>query len=369
MAGYAPRESFSAVHDSLYARILSVRAGELAISFVNIDLLLFPPVLRARLTEKLDSAGIKQQLYLGATHTHNGIGGWDDSFVGRWSLGKFDEHWVETTANALTNTFKGIVTKPSRIRYWQSDASEMVENRVDRENGRTDGMLRGIEIIRSDSTKAILCTFSAHPTSIGPASRDLSADYPGALTLDLESKFDFAMFMAGMVGSHRFAWLPKTDYEFIDVVTPLLSEKIAARQSDPFVDEPQISFLSVPIAFGPSQLRITDNWRVRDWMFRSMLRPLGGNVVMAEIGNIVFVGLPCDFSGEIYSVERLDSLARSKGKRLVVTSFNGDYNGYITLDRHYDVSRAEEIRTLNWVGPGYGDYFNSILKSLIERKE
>jgi neutral ceramidase len=368
MAGYAPRDSYTVVHDSLYARILAIRSGELQISFISLDLLLFPPTLRDRLSEKLDSAGISQHLYLAATHTHNGMGGWDDSFVGSWSVGKFDRYWIESTANTLVTVLSNIDVKPSKINYWQSDASEMVENRVDRENGKTDGMLRGIEIVRTDSSTAIVSTYSAHPTSIDRKSRELSADYPGALTSKLEDQFDFAMFMAGMVGSHRFARVPQSDYDFIDYVTPILTEKITERKRDELVGDARVSFLSQPIEFGPSQLRISNTWKVRDWLFRTLLRPLAGNVVMTEIGNIVFIGLPCDFSGEIYNVEGLEALARSQGKRLIITSFNGDYDGYITLDKHYEVSHAEEIRALNWVGPGYGQYFATIVKGLIEGK-
>ena len=47
--------------------------------------------------------------------------------------------------------------------------------------------------------------------------------------------------------------------------------------------------------------------------------------------------------------------------------YNLTDDGYITLDRHYDVLHAEEVRTLNWVGPGYGEYFTSIIKKVIER--
>jgi neutral ceramidase len=365
MAGYAPRSAFETVHDSLYARILSFRASYHTVSIVSVDLLLFPAVLRDRLREKADSAKVGKYLYLSATHTHNGIGGWDDSFVGRLSLGTFSRSWIESAANQLVKALRDIEYLPSQVNYWQTDASELVENRVDRVDGKTDGAIRGIELTRSDSSTAILYTFSAHPTSIDRHSRELSGDYPAAVTERLEHRFDFAVFLAGMVGSHRFAGTDLTGYPFIDNVADVLEEKIEHRRRGTVLATPAVQFMTVPIEFGPSQLRIADNWKVRDWLFGALLRPLQGEAVVLEIGNTVLIGLPCDFSGEIYNVEGLGALAESEGKKLIITSFNGDYIGYITLDRHYDESSAEEIRALNWVGPGYGRYFKSIIANLV----
>jgi neutral ceramidase len=365
MAGYAPRKSFEAVHDSLYARVLSLKNNGAPVSFISVDLLLFPPMLRDRLREKLDSASITHLLYLSATHTHNGIGGWDNSLVGKSTMGTFHKAWLETTANNLLLALINMTHKPAEINYWQSDASEMVENRVDPQQGKTDGIIRGIEIARSDSSKAILYTFSAHPTSIDHRNLELSGDYPAAVTKLLTRKFDFPMFMAGMVGSHRLKEMQQTDYPLLDAVAPMIESKVNNRLKDSVLRTTSIRFLSVPIEFGPSQLRVAGDWRANDWIFRSALRPLKGDATMVEIGNIVLIGMPCDFSGELYNVQGLGELAESNGKHLIITSFNGDYVGYITLDRHYYTSHAEEIRALNWVGPGYGEYFSAIIRNLV----
>jgi neutral ceramidase len=365
MAGYAARRAFESVHDSLYARVISIKNSGPAITFISVDLLLFPPLLRDRLQQKLDSASMTDLLYLSATHTHNGVGGWDDSFVGKRAMGNFHEEWVESTASKLLQTLVNVTYQQAQINYWQSDASEMVENRVDPAEGKTDGIIRGIEITRNDSSNAILYTFSAHPTSIDRHSLELSGDYPAAVTNRLANRFDFAMFMAGMVGSHRFKGMQQTNYPFLDSVAPIIEDKIEHRSADSALRTASIRFLSVPVEFGPSQMRFAGDWRVNDWIFSSALRGLQGNAVMAEIGNIVFVGLPCDFSGELYTVEGLGQLAASSGKELIITSFNGDYVGYITLDKHYDESRAEEIRALNWVGPGFGEYFTAIIRNLV----
>jgi neutral ceramidase len=331
---------------------------------VNVDLLIFPPLLRDRIREKLDDNTF---LYLSATHTHNGVGGWDPSPGGRLITGKFSEAYVDDVATKVSAAIKNIRTQNSVIRYFETDASDLIENRVDMDSGRIDGMLRGIKLVRSDSTHALLFTLSAHATSIKSEVLDLSADYPGKTVKLLEKKNNFAMFMSGMVGSHRFKWSPLGGYEFIDTVARQLVTRMDTAHYDAAMASPLIRSEHVPIQFGPAQARIDKNWKVNNWMFRLMFGKLKGELTYLEIGNIVFIGTPCDFSGEIYTVDSLGNYASKYGKHLVITSFNGDYDGYITYDKHYELSSKEEINALNWVGPYYGEYFSTIIKKLVSK--
>jgi hypothetical protein len=85
-----------------------------------------------------------------------------------------------------------------------------------------------------------------------------------------------------------------------------------------------------------------------------------------KIGNLIFLGTPCDFSGEIYVRDGLGQLAERQGNKLLITSFDGDYVGYITYDDHFGHSEQEEIMAMNWVGPHYGNYFSQIVQKLIQ---
>ena len=75
------------------------------------------------------------------------------------------------------------------------------------------------------------------------------------------------------------------------------------------------------------------------------------------------LGTPCDFSGEL--MPPIDSAASRVGLRVMVTSFNGAYIGYITLDKHYDIDHYE-TRVMNWYGPGNGAYLSECLMEMIE---
>lgn len=366
MAGYMPRDHFDVVHDSLYARILVIDNGSFRTAMINVDLLIFPPLLRDKLLERVDSSTF---LYLSATHTHNGVGGWDSSLGGRLITGSFSEEWVNDVADRIASTLQAVSLKDAAFQYWESDATNLVENRVNVDSGKVDGKLRGIRIVGTDSSRAMLFTFSAHATSIQKEKLELSADYPGKVIELLEQKNDFAMFMSGMVGSHRFQYTPENNYEFIDKIAPDLITRIENGTYDSLVSSPPIRSLHEDINFNSPQLRFARNWRVSSLAFNVVFNELKGELTYLELGNVIFIGTPCDFSGEIYTMDSLEQYALAKGKHLIITSFNGDYVGYITYDKHYDVSSKEEITTLNWVGPHFGEYFSDMIKKLIDQSK
>ena len=364
MAGYIPRDHFDIVHDSLFARIIVIENESFRAAMVNVDLLIFPPLLRDKIREKLNDNTF---LYLSATHTHSGVGGWDPSIGGRLITGKFSEAYVDDVATRIVSAIKNIKPELSSYQYFEADATDLVENRVNYDSGKVDGIIRGIKLFRSDSANAILFTFSAHATSIKSERLELSADYPGKVIQLLEKQRTFPMFMSGMVGSHRFRWSPKENYEYINEISPVVTERINHANEDSARLNPLIRSQRFPIEFGPAQARIDKNWKINNWTFRLLFGKLKGELTYLEIGNVVFIGTPCDFSGEIYTIDSLGNYALKHGKHLIITSFNGDYDGYITYDKHYEESSKEEINALNWVGPYYGEYFSDMIKKIVAK--
>jgi neutral ceramidase len=370
MAGYTPKDKFESIHDSIYCRVLSIGNGNSFNFIVTIDLMLFPPVLKDKVNEELKRQGKDYFVYFSATHTHSSLGGWDPSVLGRLALGTYHSEWVDKTVNdIIAHLDKARTTSlPSSIHYWETDATEFVENRLDGVNGKIDGKLRGLKFIRNDSSKAVVVTYSAHPTTVELLSRVISGDYPTALTNQLEKKgFGFGMFMAGMVGSHRLKGFDGSDFERIENVGKAFSEKVINANFQQLGDSVSISSAHIPIEFGPSQLRIATNWKVRDWVFRSSIGKLQGELTFLQIGNIVLIGTPCDLSGEVFAQEKMDSLAAIHGKKMILTSFNGNYTGYVTADQYYEKGNEEEVMALNWVGPYFGEYYSEMVKKILSQ--
>jgi len=366
MAGYAPRDRFESVHDSVYVRILAIGNGSLNCFFISADLLLFPRALADRIRAR-QHAG--QFIYFTATHLHSSLGAWDDSVFGNVILGRYNPQWLDSLTDKVVAAMAAAERdlKPARVSYFESDASAYVENRLDPAHGATDGKIRGLAITRADSSRGLIVTYSAHATNISHLSRALSGDYPGALVRRAESRgFDFSMFASGNVGSHRVRGMAEHEFALCDTLAAKLFDKVKTAPLTTLTNATVATGI-VSVAYGPSQVHILRDYKIRDWVFRLLFAPLKGNITYLKIGHVLFLGMPCDFSGEILVRDSLDAEARQRGEHLIVTSFNGDYVGYITYDDHYGHSEQEEVMAMNWVGPHYGNYFSTVVKTIIEK--
>jgi neutral ceramidase len=365
MAGYRPRSRFESVHDSLFVRIIGMKANDRSYFLISADLLLFPPAVKDLLNKHFRQ-NPSAFLYFSATHTHNGVGGWHDSLIGSYALGAYNEQWVNETVKKIISAIGEMEMNflPSHIGYWQADAYQYAENRLVA-GAPYDGLLRGIELKRADSSRARLITFSAHPTSISKNSLALSGDYPAALIDTLEKNDQsFAMFIAGTVGSHRLSGIRETEFDMVASAGAALAKKVSATSPSQLKDSVRMAGVHIPIRFGPAQLRISHNWKIRNWVFSWLISPLQGELTWLQIDDIVFIGTPCDFSGEVF-VNHISANAQSQNKNVIITSFNGDYAGYVTEDIHSETLRKEEVMTLNWVGPYSGTYFSEMINRLL----
>jgi hypothetical protein len=210
-------------------------------------------------------------------------------------------------------------------------------------------------------------TFSAHANIINKKSTALSADYPGEVNrLLAEQGYSFSMYMAGMVASHRTnysaEYTPVNEFTLVELYSKELARRLAYTRYTTIQDTTTIRMATMPITFGPSQLRIAEDWRVRPWIFNAAIGPLQGNLSLLSIGSIRLVGTPCDFSGELYNQYFSDET-----EPLIITSFNGGYVGYITEDSKYTKSTRTEVRNMNWVGPYHGKYFAELVQELLRK--
>lgn len=370
MAGYRPRGSFDQIHDSLFVHVMILDNGMAKVAFISYDLLITPPLVKQRIEQSITDRMPKIDfVYFSATHTHNGIGGWDNSLGGQLMSGRYNEaildHLEKMTFQCLEEASANM--GDASLKYFEVNADKYVRNRIDPSSAE-DGMIRGIEVEQQSGSKAILTTYSAHATNIPSESRQISGDYPAQLNKYLEkSGYDFAMFMAGAVGSHRLDTSEPKSLELVQSTGMELSALIPQANRTDLPDTITFAFKKIDIELGESQLRISDNFHLRDWAFNAAFPPLKAEIKYLGIGNLIFLGMPCDFSGEILIENDLYQQAEKMNKKLIITSFNGNYIGYITEDAHYDVSNNSEVREMNWVGPYHGDYFSEIIELILEK--
>lgn len=367
LAGYGNRRGkpFTEVHDSIYVRAMVIGNGAQRVAVVSADLLLIPPAVNEQLKNRLAVVGFSpDQVYLGATHTHNSIGSWGKG-AARFIYGPYQDEVV----NFITDKIVACIEKASEnmveasLRTGAIPVAQAVSNRL-LKGGPEDSLLRVMEVRRSDSSKLLLMSYTAHATCLYSKDLALSRDYPGPLVDTLEAQgYDFAMFMAGAVGSHKCT-PPEYGWNCMDWMAGELSQAFLSQRSQlKAVHDSTLFMLRVPLLLSDPQVKITPDWKIRSWLFRAALGEYPVSLTALRIGDIMMLGTPCDFSGEFNFA--LDAFASKRGLQIMVTSFNGGYIGYVTPGKYYD-RKYFETQLMNWYAPGTGEYMEECMEQLVE---
>jgi neutral ceramidase len=372
--GYGLRrgEHWRIVSDSVFVRAIVLDNGGTQVAVVGLDLLITPPTVTEALKKRLPEVGLRwENVYTGAIHSHNSLGGWAPGLVGQLIAGGYDEKIVTRITDGILNAIRKAQANmaPVEIGYGETNASDHITSRI-AHSGPTqplDGQIRLLKLKKQDGQSALLCTFAGHATLFdGRNGTYLSRDYPGSLVDRLEKKSaNFAVFMAGAVGSTAPTPRGKTDFEEIRNYAGDLALRI--ERTVPQIQtraDSSLAILTLPLDLREPHPRVIGNWRVRPWLFYAVYGDYPSDLKALRIGKTVLLGTPCDFSGEF--VADFKPLAEQKGVNLMVTSFDGGYIGYVTPDRYYNRS-TYETRDMNWFGPYNGAYFEEMMKGLLEK--
>lgn len=366
-AGYGNRlgKKVTAVHDSIFVRCLVIDNGARKVAIVTADMLLMPPEVARLLEQELPSIGFTaDNTYFGATHSHNSIGNWSHGAM-TVMYGDYDDALVHLIKDKILLAIRA--ADDSKLKASVSathiPVTDAVRNRINRSNP-VDSLLRVIRFVREDSSKLLLLNFTAHATCLSDDNIVLSGDYPGRLTQALEQEgYTFAMFMAGAVGSHA-GKTKEREWPCVEEMSMKLSTALEGG-SNKFQDVSDTTLWMgrVKLELTEAQFKVSKNWRLRPNAFNGLLGDYPEYLTALRIGDLLMLGTPCDFSGEFYP--ELDSLAAAKGLKVMITSFNGGYIGYVTPEKYYDVNHYE-TQLMNWYGPGTGEYLMECMEMLIE---
>jgi hypothetical protein len=64
----------------------------------------------------------------------------------------------------------------------------------------------------------------------------------------------------------------------------------------------------------------------------------------------------------------LQKEVEKSGRTLIMTSFNGDYVGYVSHSKHYFKKTHPEIKDMNWLGCDAFEFFEEISKKILSHK-
>lgn len=371
IVGFGKNGAFSGVMDSLYVRSIVFEQSNKKYLYLSYDLMIMHPYLVHKIEEKLKNEGlIFDGIYYTATHTHNGLGGYGDKPSGLIALGGIDDKVIDLIlSKTVESVTESILNKsPVSYNYGVKNTKIIVKNRLDRDNGQVDDKMRVLQLKNEKGERLSLVTFAAHATCLPRTMDSLSADYPGELVrlLEKSKRVDFAVFSAGGVGSHAptQGGLSGDDMrKYAERVSWRAFELIVNDEFEPLTN---ISFAKTEIPLRSPHLKVVKNIRLRPWLFEAVMGEGVGKLQFLKLDNVVFVGTPCDFSGEL-SLE-IESEIKNKKLSPVVTSFNGEYIGYITPDKYYYWD-THEVRDVNWFGPYNGQYFKESILDVLNNIE
>ncbi len=367
LMGYGWKGNFERVRDSLWVRSIVFQQGALRVALISYDLMLTPPAVARAVRKKLATIGLPN-CYFTAVHTHHGFGGWQTGPAGTFITGGYSQALVDTLVNqTVASVLRAQAQlRPTRLRYARYDRSDLVSNRLV-ENGPVDPYLRVLYLeqdsaaaMAAESTvaTAVLTSFAAHATFLSSRTKDLSADYPGAVVRALEARpdVDFAQWAAGAVGSHR-------PHRAVDETMEAYAQRLLRPLTEDTTQEEGIAtrpmrFAEVPIELPEPQLRLFAGWQVRPWLFRWFFGDITPTLTLFQLGPVVLIGIPADFSGMLYPA------IRANGHEVMITSFNGDYIGYVIPDAYYQLPHREAYET-NWYGPHTGSYLVDLINRML----
>jgi hypothetical protein len=376
LAGYGQRKGKSAtgVHDSIFVKAVALRAGGQTMVLISADLLIMPPNIIDSVIVSLSKAGInRSQLFFSATHTHSSLGGWGYGLIAKLIAGKENkklEKWlIYQIRNAVVNAISDL--HPAMIGSGSFNASSYTRNRLIGELGEKNNDFNFIVIKQTGRRKAIIGSFSAHPTTLGIKNMEISADYPGYWEQKTENTTaDLAMFCGGSMGSQSFVG-QGDGFENSKFIGEALADSLSAHlENVTMKDKITLSALSLKILLPEYHLRLTTKINLTTGL-SNWLMPFPKNVYLQalRINNSIWIFTPGDFSGE--SALHIKNLLAEKGYEANVLGYNGSYVGYIIPGKYFYLNHYES-KLMGWFGPTMGDYtvdlINQICDGLILNK-
>jgi neutral ceramidase len=369
LAGYGNRHGKPAtgVHDDLYVKAVALRVGDRLGVMLGADALIIPPEVTDAAMRRIESELklSREQIYLSATHTHCSLGGWGEgrvaeAFAGGFQPGArvwFADRIVAAVRDALADL------KPASFGHGQFAAPDFVHNRLVGELGKVDPEFSYALLKQNDGKLAVLGSYAAHATVLSGDMMEFSADYPGCWQRAVEQATGgTAVFLAGGIGSHSPVSGGKGIAGAERMGQALARSLVEQLPQTPLTNAIAFGIFGLELTLPPLNVRVTDGIRLRPWLAQRLMPVKKQSFIQAfRLDDSVWISTPCDFSGEL--ALGIKDFLRTRGSSAVITSFNGDYIGYVISPRYYHLN-GYEPRLMSFFGPNVPEYFDELIRTM-----
>ena len=378
LAGYGERRGAAAegVLDPVYISCLSFDRGGVRWLFLGMDALIVPRPVADRLMEYcVEEYQIPpSHVFFSASHTHSGPGGWAEGPIGEIFAGDYNpeviEAWVELASRTIDRSLSADLPV-SGLRHFSFDGGQYIRNRLHGADGLVYSAFEGVRIMRGGGKDVVIGVFGAHATSIPAENLSFSGDYAGYWRRHVETNENiYAVFAGGGMGSQTYRMPDGETLTVMDSVTAkaeylghALGAATATAMKNAAIDEDMtLAGVHIDVALPSLQIRLNDHLILNPYISNRLLeRPETTFFKGMRIGRTIFIGMPADYSGELVQefTSRLTSTVPNDdggqvervSLRPVVTSFNGDYTGYVVPTRYFYYN-AYESRVMSFYGYG-----------------
>jgi neutral ceramidase len=369
LAGYGNRHGRSAtgVHDDLYVKAVALRVeGRIGV-MVGADALIIPAEVADQAARRLEQeSGLsREQIYLGATHTHCSLGAWGEGIVAESFAGGFQPEARTWFSDCIVAAVRSALDdfKPARFGHGQFTAPQFIRNRLVGGLGKVDPEFCFAALKQEAGKLAVVGVYGAHATVLSSDMMEFSADYPGYWERAVEQATGgMAMFFAGGVGSH--SPVPGgRGVEGAERMGQALARMVMEQLPQAgLTNRVTFGMLGLDVSMPPLNVRLSDGIRLRPWLAGKLVPARSHSFLQAfRVDDSVWISTPCDFSGEL--ALGIKDFLRVHGSSAVVTSFNGDYVGYVIPSRYYHLN-GYEPRLMSFFGPNVPDYFDELIRSM-----
>jgi neutral ceramidase len=369
LAGYGGRKGQPATgsRDELFVKAAAFKVEGCLGVMVSADALIIPREVAAEAMERLERTLDlrREQVYFSATHTHSSLGGWGEGMVAEAFAGRFQpgvRGWfADRIVAAITEAVSDMA--PAELGHGKFAATDMVRNRLVGTEGALDDQFSFVLVRRTDGTTAVLGSYAAHATVLSSRVMEFSGDYPGHWQRSVEqATAGPALFLAGAMGSH--APVPgKGGFEGAEAMGQALGRALLRELPDVQLTN-TISFgvAGLEMTLPPLHARVSNRIRIRPWLARRFV-PVSERTYLQvfRLNKAIWLSTPCDFSGEL-ALEIKQGIA-ARGFQGVITSFNGDYIGYVVPSRHYYRGGYEPM-LMSFHGPHLAGFMSELLEKM-----
>jgi neutral ceramidase len=369
LAGYGNRKGQPAtgIHDDVWVKAVAFAVENRVGVMVSADALIIPREVALLASDRIrKETGLQRdQIYFGATHTHASLGAWGEGIIAEAFAGKYQAGARVWFSDRLVTAVKAALAdlRPAAAGQGKVALPQYARNRLVGTLGRIDPELTFLVVKQEGGATGVIGSYSAHSTVLSSQVMEFSGDYPGQWQRAVEKAVGgTALFFLGGAGSHSpVAGAP--GYQGVQAMGDALAAQAVARLPDlAMTNRVQFGIAGVDLCLPEPHVRVTDTLRLRPWLAKRLL-PTGPSafVQVMRLGEWVWIATPCDFSGEM--ALEIKDFARARGLQATVTSFNGDYIGYVIPHRYYHLG-GYEPRVMSFFGPTVPDYMDDLIRRM-----